>query len=233
MRVVSCAAWLLVTGASAGPRRDAIAIPTYPSFGCLGWSPRDKVIACIVGSHVTRSLTDISLDFEALHGGDAPDSVALRSIEYGSVSDLTDAERDAIAAQLRGYVPVDRRAHVVVEYEYARELARRGQITADYQQRHSRLAASPPVQVAGTTLSVHVTPHDPGYQVELAIKGGVGPRDRTVLEMIDDTVSHVDAYLYVLDGVAIVECTSHADDEGESRTRGSVFICTRTGCTEH
>jgi hypothetical protein len=191
-----------------------------PDFACLGWSIRRGLVACIVGSRgFNVGDSTVSLVFKPLRPGvEAPEPITLlqRTENEGRGPDeLLAAQASELAAQLRGFVTLDRSAAVEAHFV------------------DDHLVVTPAVTAGGATLSLRATRHGtvvfaPKVRAQLTLRLPGHPRQ--VLETEEGAIGGYTAHLFALDRAIVVERRYHIGDEGTSGNVGDVWVCIAGQC---
>jgi hypothetical protein len=213
----------------APPAPKAIIIgDTVPELGCIGWSPKRGLVACILGQrgyNLGGSKVDLVFFGVGKVAGDpsqVPESIAILDTgdEGGAGLDALDP---ALTARLRkaleGFLLWDRSGPILTAE------------TVD-----GKPTASPPLTTGGMTIALRAerAPQQ-GYapclsaQLTVRVPGGA----RHIVNEVSGPIS-VEVRAFPLDGVGrgtvIVEHLRSTGDEGISGTEASVWRCTAAGC---
>jgi hypothetical protein len=206
-RLASAPAWPVAPGAEV------------PGFGCIGWSRKRGVLACILGSSFSDSGLDVSLGFVPIR----PDAESIEPLALVEQPGRTPPPfpPDKIAPfndLLRGFTPLDRDA------------ARIGTRWVD-----DKLVVNPPITAGGATLVLLLRREGtmifaPKYRATLWIR--FAGRPRVMIEELADAISDVEARLFTVGGAVIVQRIHSVGDEGTYGTFIQLWRCTADHCDD-
>ena len=207
-RLAGAPAWPVAPGAEV------------PGFGCIGWSRKRGVLACILGMAFSDSGIDVSLGFVPVRA-DAEPIEPLALVEHKPGLSPPPFPPDKIApfnSLLRGFTPLDRGAPWI-EASWAGD----------------ELIVSPPITAGGATLALQLGREGrmivaPKYRAKLWIRFAGHPR--LMIEDVADAISHVDVRLFTVGGAVIVERIYSVGDEGTYGTFIQLWRCTADRCDE-
>ncbi|MBX3158831.1 MAG: hypothetical protein KF773_22885 [Deltaproteobacteria bacterium] len=209
----------VVADAAAAPA--GLVIDKVPEFGCLGWSPRRRIAACIGGRwgfNIGVNLIELTL-VAASPGAPAPDPITL-SPEGAAAFEKPPLAPELVtqlAGALEGFVPWDRAAPAI-------EL------------QPNKPGGTSTITVGGAKIDVRVSPAPPGHSTRApAHRVKVTARIGGTAHLVGETlgpISEVKVRAFPLDkDVVVVEQIHHLGDEGTTGDLASFWLCTAAGCS--
>lgn len=207
------------TRPAAPPAWPVTSSAEVPEFGCIGWSRKRGVLACILGNSFSDSGLDVSLVFVPVRA-DAELIEPLSLVEQPGRS-RPPFPPDKVAPfndLLRGFTPL------------ARDAAR-----LETRWTHDKLVVGPATTAGGATLALQLQREGtmifaPKYHATLWIRFAGHPR--LLIEDLADALSHVEARLFTVGGALIVERIYSVGDEGTYGTFIQLWRCTAERCDD-
>jgi hypothetical protein len=191
-----------------------------PEFGCIGWSRKRGVLACILGTSFSDTGLSTALTFVTIR----PDAEAIEPLVLVEQPGRSRPPfpPDKIAPfndLLRGFMPIDRSAPRL-EAAYVGD----------------KLVVGPALTAGGAKLSLELERdgtmiYAPKYRATLWIRFPGQPR--VMIEQVADAISHVEARVFAVgSGAVIVERIYSTGDEGTYGTYIRLWQCATDRCDD-
>lgn len=215
MKFATAVAVLALTSIATAKPASVVVGPTLPDFGCLGWSDKLGVAACLVGSRGTNiGESRISVVFVPVRDEATEiEPLVVRQTDQRGPDELSATEHATLVKRLAGFVTIDRSGPVL----------------------RAKMGGTPaPITVGGATLSAKATAlaktdAAPRYRVVMTYTRDKAKR---ALDDRSDSISGYEARVLVIAGTQIVERAYSTGDEGIYGDYGTVWRCTKTACDE-